>query len=105
MIARIAQEACADFLIRCYSRAYSFSLNSRSTITHRPENPSLPILSVHTARRFASCIRQQVCPIGMNWSSTSRTPVEPGTCPYLILLFGLYAAKHRCMQLALRNHA
>ena len=58
--------------------------NRRSTISHLPGISSLPIRSVHTASPFSSWVRHDASPMGMNWSSASRTPIEPGTCPYRI---------------------
>ena len=46
-----------------------------------PRNSSLLIRSVHTASPFSSQVTQYASPIGMNLSSASRTPIEPGTCP------------------------
>jgi len=72
--------------------------NSRSTITHRPGISSLPIRNVQTASPFSSCVRHDASPIGMNLSSASRTPIDPGTSPYRILPFWLMWAKYRGMQ-------
>ena len=71
---------------------------------HRPGISCFPIRSVHTASPFSSWVRHDASPIGMNLSSASRTPIDPGTSPYRILHLWLMWAKYRFMRFTHRSH-
>jgi hypothetical protein len=74
--------------------AQGTTLNWRSTMTHRPWIGWSPIRNLYTASPFSSHSPREAAPIGIGLSTASRTPIEPGTCPYFTGPLWLMCARY-----------